>query len=66
VNIIVATRLVCGLPKSIVLIAPDAVTAHEVLAQVKGRGWSINIFTGDCVEVVSNAKDIAKLLKENS
>ncbi len=65
-NIIVATRLVAGLPKSIVFITPDTVTAHGVLGHLKGKmGWSVNIFTGDCVEVVTDAKQVAKLLKDN-
>lgn len=66
-NIVVATRLVAGLPNSIVFIVPDTIGAEDVRAHVPVKlGWSLATISGDCLEVMSSAKSIASVLKKES
>lgn len=66
-NIVIATRLVAGFPRSIVFVVPDTVTADDVRSHVPVKlGWSLATITGDCLEVVASAKAVAKILKKES
>lgn len=62
-KIFVATRLIAGLPKSLVFVVPDSVSATDVMAQTKPKfTWSLMAVEGACIEVVSTAKDVAEVL----